>query len=418
MLPSKFHPTATSFTQFPLSEPTSREMGRRYRTHVWNFTEEILKKGWYWPYKNNKTNVVKLPPIDFKCIPYFLKDQTHQQGLIQEQFQQAKCVTTAAASSAAFAGVAQNQPVLNNKKPLNVRCVRGDCLDIARELYIKYNSPAMIFDAANASHPGGGYRGGCAAQEESLCRCSSLAFQIDPKCGEQKTYFYPLNPKHDAKCDALFVPNGFIFRGGPSSGYAMLPQPFSCHFAVLAATNGPQLVRGNVWDDDEEEDMPPRINDIDADKLMTALRTSFRMAAANNVRSIVTVAVGAGAFGNPSEHVAAMMCFAIQKECPNTSIEEVVISLFDDHNSHNGSQHGNAMVFAQTAASFFPNIEIVDLETNEDLKELFCTKKIPLLSASWTAEKYGIKNNNSVLVLGKAALPPLELQVSDKQTTM
>ena len=74
-------------------------------------------------------------------------------------------------------------------------CEDADSFSLARkiseqfsaELNVKGAKPVLVLNLANAEHPGGGVKTGARAQEEDLCRKSSLFLSLD--CRKAKTYY-------------------------------------------------------------------------------------------------------------------------------------------------------------------------------------------------------------------------------------
>ena len=72
------------------------------------------------------------------------------------------------------------------------KCEYGDSFSAARKLADEGKECILVLNFANASHPGGGVRNGATAQEEDLCRKSSLLFSLESM---QARRFYNYNWK-------------------------------------------------------------------------------------------------------------------------------------------------------------------------------------------------------------------------------
>ena len=72
-------------------------------------------------------------------------------------------------------------------------CVHnGDCVALAKELLQEHGAKVWLLNMAGARKPGGGARKGCNAQEEHLCRCSTLLPQLESACTTDGQSMYPL----------------------------------------------------------------------------------------------------------------------------------------------------------------------------------------------------------------------------------
>ena len=83
-------------------------------------------------------------------------------------------------------------------------------MDLKRELP---ESKVAVLNFANAFHPGGGVNSGASAQEECLCRCSTLYPLLDNRFTKEKYYDFH-NKCGDAKAtDAvIYTPDVVIFK--------------------------------------------------------------------------------------------------------------------------------------------------------------------------------------------------------------
>ena len=89
---------------------------------------------------------------------------------------------------------------------------------------------------ANANVPGGGTKRGALAQEEIICRRSTLLPALDVTLGFQGQQFYPL-----PQAGGVYSPDVMIFRSNHASGYTFLTEPMTLAFLTSAALCRPQL---------------------------------------------------------------------------------------------------------------------------------------------------------------------------------
>lgn len=162
-----------------------------------------------------------------------------------------------------------------------------------------HNADVMVIDAdsyavpvdnvmnfANAYHPGGGYLNGSSAQEESLCRESTLYASIANKDAEimyrsNKVSKNPFNTEY-----MLISPCVEVFRDGENT---YLKKPFTTSVMTLAAPNlcyDPKFYNAHISEDELDTYMINR------------LRSYFMVLYDKGYKTITTGAWGCGAFGH------------------------------------------------------------------------------------------------------------------------
>jgi uncharacterized protein (TIGR02452 family) len=147
---------------------------------------------------------------------------------------------------------------------------------------------SLVMNFANAHRPGGGFLTGAKAQEESLCRCSTLYKSISSDSARE---MYDFNNTHKTPCDSdymLLSPNVYVFK---NCNGKRLDSPYWTSVITVPAPNrggGAMNVPQNVIDD-----------------VMTErLRKMLYLAVNKGYRNLVLGAWGCGAFGNDTRTVA------------------------------------------------------------------------------------------------------------------
>lgn len=190
-------------------------------------------------------------------------------------------------------------------------CANEDCLVIARQLIERGLNPAVL-NLADAYHACGLYNSGSGAQEESLCRASTLSltlYQYFNKTWAEKAGVvlrpasaYPMHPRFGG----IYSPQVTVFRGNESTGYALLEQPFQTAIISVAALNFRDPEKNKTQDLQyraEDGGFTPEGQDMMSDKI----RTIYRIALQNGHDAVVLGAFGCGVFKLKPELVSA--CF-------------------------------------------------------------------------------------------------------------
>ena len=86
---------------------------------------------------------------------------------------------------------------IKHDKICTIKVINADSYEAARDL----DNP-FVMNFANAHNPGGGFKIGANAQEEALCRCSTLYASIS---SEKATEMYHYNNTHISKVESDYM---------------------------------------------------------------------------------------------------------------------------------------------------------------------------------------------------------------------
>lgn len=166
--------------------------------------------------------------------------------------------------------------------------------------YAEAGKRVMVLDFANATTPGGGVLSGCRAQEESLCRCSTLyaGLTTEDVIGQyydkHREGMDPLGSE-----DCIFVPGVTVMREDHGR-FPMLPESDWYRVDVVACA-APKLTEG-VYDNMELYKAH-----------LARARRILMLAARNREEVLILGAFGCGAFRNPPAIVARAWKDALQE---------------------------------------------------------------------------------------------------------
>lgn len=176
----------------------------------------------------------------------------------------------------------------------------------AANAYTRLGLRTAVLNFASASNPGGGVVNGSSAQEESLCRCSTLYFCLNTQ--ELWDRFYTphrkeRNPLHNDDC--IYTPGVTVFKSDTDEP-KLLPERAWYKVDVLSCA-APNL-RPQPSNRMNPADGDRRI--VISDEELKALHCKrlhriLSIAAANNDQAFILGAFGCGAFMNDPEIVAS-----------------------------------------------------------------------------------------------------------------
>ena len=218
---------------------------------------------------------------------------------------------------------------------------KNDCLEAARRLTEKGYNPALL-NFASGGHPGGNVVGGARAQEETICRRSTLSRSIFSFSEDySKRFGYPHKaganyPLADLRHSIIYSPAVTVFREGKECSF--MEKPYQCGVITCAALNLRGHFEIKLTPDGK---MSEEAKDITADKI----RAIFRMGLRHGHDSLVLGAFGCGAFRNPPEEMAALFKKVLAEEEFKDRYRLVTFAIVEDHNARGGNLDAFLRVF-------------------------------------------------------------------------
>ena len=175
----------------------------------------------------------------------------------------------------------------------------------AAESYAKQGKKVCVLNFASATNPGGGVVNGSSAQEECICRCTTLYPCLNTN--QMWNVFYnphrkTANPLYNNDC--IYTPNVCVFKSDTN-----FPEPlqkenwWSVNILTCAAPNLRE--RPSNMMNPHAGKVAAKITPTELEKLLTErIRRIFEVAVANQNEVLILGAFGCGAFKNPPEIVA------------------------------------------------------------------------------------------------------------------
>ena len=186
--------------------------------------------------------------------------------------------------------------ILNFDEPAKIVVTKNSTFNAARN----YNGKVCVLNFASATNPGGGVDKGATAQEECLCRTSTLYKCLNTP-GVKEVFYIPHRksgtPLHND--DILYTPDVTIIK---SDNYNSLFMHKKVNVITCAAPNL-RITPANAYNHENGEGV--KISDEDLFKLhVERAHKILACAAIYNNETVILGAFGCGAFKNPPEIVA------------------------------------------------------------------------------------------------------------------
>lgn len=207
----------------------------------------------------------------------------------------------------------ENEKILRKiyEKPAQVIVSKKRTLEAAASYS---NQKICILNFASASNPGGGVTKGSSAQEEAICRCSTLYENLVEKATREKFYAphrRQRNPLHNDDC--IYTPDVIVFKS--DTAYPRLLPEESWYAVNVLTCAAPNLrKRPSNGMNPGEGNQAVKISQIELKQLHEKrMRKVLDIALENGNEVVVLGAFGCGAFSNPPEVVAEAMRTVVQE---------------------------------------------------------------------------------------------------------
>lgn len=182
----------------------------------------------------------------------------------------------------------------------------------------RYDKP-FVLNFANAHHAGGGFLLGANAQEEALCRCSTLYASINSKAASE---MYRYNNTHMSRVESdhmLYSPNVCVFRDHKCE---LFEEQFLVSVVTASAPNryGAALIASDS---------------LISETITRRIRIMLKIAQEHGHRNLILGAWGCGAFGNDPKDVSECFRRVLIDEGYGKMFDEVCFAIYGKEDGRN-----------------------------------------------------------------------------------
>ncbi|MDO5156442.1 MAG: TIGR02452 family protein [Eubacteriales bacterium] len=175
----------------------------------------------------------------------------------------------------------------------------------AASIYARQGKKVCVLNFASSVNPGGGVKHGSSAQEECLCRCSSLYPCLN--ASYMWEHFYkPHRALHNAlyNDDCIYTPDVYVIKTDESVPKRMEEKDWYKVDVLTCAAPNLRENPSNLYNPDSGESVRGINKEALSALLDARITRMFEVAIANGAQVIILGAFGCGAFCNPPELVA------------------------------------------------------------------------------------------------------------------
>lgn len=222
-------------------------------------------------------------------------------------------------------------PSNSSARPGVVRVTKHKTFEAAVELHKEFpKAKIAVLNFASATRPGGGVTNGSSAQEESLCRCSTLYSTLNTRRMWQ-SYYDTNRAMHDVlHTDAcIYSPDIVICKTDESIPKRLKAEDFVTVDVISCAAPNLRNAPGNIHNPETGKNArikPEKLYEIHVSRA----KHIMHIAAVNGVDILVLGAFGCGAFQNPPNTVAKAYSDALKEYAQKFDVIEFAIYCKDN----------------------------------------------------------------------------------------
>lgn len=194
-----------------------------------------------------------------------------------------------------------------------------------------------VLNFASATNPGGGVTRGSSAQEEAICRCSTL-YPCLNNAKMWNSFYVPHRHERDPlyNDDCIYTPGVVVFKTDDDVPKHMPESQWYCVDVLTCAAPNLRNIPTNAMNPSDGSHSIS-ISNEDLQKLHEKrMERVFQIAMAKGAEVLILGAFGCGAFRNPPEVVAAAMKTIVQKY--RNAFDTIEFAVYclprRDHNYH------------------------------------------------------------------------------------
>ena len=184
-----------------------------------------------------------------------------------------------------------NTPI--KSKEYNITISPDRTLDAIYKHFLKKNIKGKIgvLNFASAKHPGGGVINGARAQEESICRASTLYPCLKTEYLDDNYYSYHKSLKKQYSDRIIYIPNVTVFKTDNDIFCKMLDEKFWYNIDIISCAAHNQKAYKLPYE---------QLKNLN----YTKIKAIIECAVENNIDNLILGAFGCGAFANDPQMVS------------------------------------------------------------------------------------------------------------------
>lgn len=232
-----------------------------------------------------------------------------------------------------FKTVPNSEAREDTKRECKIYVQNIDTLQKAKEM----GPGVVVLNMASGTRAGGGVDTGSRAQEEEICRRTTLLRSLYPMSLSKYWEFDEPEPdkwKYPIKTyGGIYTAGVIVFKSAISYNY--MDRPFTISVISVSAVKRPTVKKDGM------------MTEQDATMMKGKIRAILRLAYRYHHTKLVLGAFGCGSYRCPPRHVATLFKEVLREKEFANCFEEICFAILEDRNSFNNTAEGNLKPFKE-----------------------------------------------------------------------